>query len=306
MSVAASTLCSPSLVPIHGLSSTRSLAGPLPCTPAQLALHEVFHGGLGSWSLTNMVLAHLMEDTRAHSGHGGGTADDAARGAARARHAGLALLSFLRRFGGQGFDYGRDAVSVRLGGCVRREQLQGFSNPNTFLALEDPLTGERRGLRRARWTPVAGSELGACCACALPLGRMLPPCRQQPDVTALRWRCACPHTITCLSLLPQRSTDPPVPLALINPPRPRGRRRLPPHGGRRGSLWTRGCAARGRPAAHCQARTAEEGAHTGAAAAAGGRPGAGAHDGSAICRGGGGRGGGQRSGGAGCSRRRRR
>jgi len=86
-----------------------------------------------------MVLAHLLEEAR-HVG----AQHAAAGGPAAASHAGLALLSFLRRFSGQGeaFVYSRDAVSVRLGGCVSQMQLPyGFARPDCFLVLEDPLTG---------------------------------------------------------------------------------------------------------------------------------------------------------------------
>ena len=38
----------------------RPLVMVLKCMLKQRSLHEVFHGGLGSWSLTNMAIAHLQ------------------------------------------------------------------------------------------------------------------------------------------------------------------------------------------------------------------------------------------------------
>ena len=99
----------------------------------QLGLHEVYLGGLGSWSLTNMVLAHLLEESAAPP----------APGSQPYGAAGKALLAFLQRFSGRGaFDYSRHAVSVRMGGCINRAALGlGFAQAGTFLVLEDPLTG---------------------------------------------------------------------------------------------------------------------------------------------------------------------
>jgi hypothetical protein len=109
----------------------------------QINLQDVSQGGLGSWSLTNMCLAHLMEERRA--GSSGAAADGPTPSL------GACLLSFLRRFSGApgaAFDYAQHAVSVRLGGCVARAALPGghaFARPNTFFVLEDPLTGGADG-----------------------------------------------------------------------------------------------------------------------------------------------------------------
>lgn len=94
------------------------------------------------------VLAHLMEESKS-------TAQDQHTQHAHQQHAsaadsaGRALLSFVKRFGGRGFDFENEAVSVRLGGCVSRDALPGgrlgFSKANTFLVLEDPLTGQGSG-----------------------------------------------------------------------------------------------------------------------------------------------------------------
>lgn len=103
--------------------------------PLQLNLHEVYNGGLGSWSLLNMALAHLADEAS--------TTPRGAPPTLAARNPGAALLAFLRRFSGVGaFDYGRHAIALRLGGLVDQAALgPAFAKHTAFLVLEDPLTG---------------------------------------------------------------------------------------------------------------------------------------------------------------------
>ncbi|WIA23026.1 hypothetical protein OEZ86_009941 [Tetradesmus obliquus] len=88
-------------------------------------LNEVANGGISSFALTNMVLAHIMDELR----DGNDVFD-----------LGETLYSFLVRFGDD-FDVHRDAVSVQLGGCVARSQLSHLGDSSGRLILEDPLTG---------------------------------------------------------------------------------------------------------------------------------------------------------------------
>ncbi|KIY94997.1 poly(a) polymerase [Monoraphidium neglectum] len=108
-------------------------------------LNEVANGGLSSYSLTLMVLAHLQEEIKA-----GNDVFDL----------GEALYSFLVRYGEE-FDYGADAVSVASGGVVPKMALGGGSyysmSSDSFdddeggggggrsardrLMVDDPLTG---------------------------------------------------------------------------------------------------------------------------------------------------------------------
>eukprot|EP00878_Enallax_costatus_P008207 GHUV01008580.1.p1 GENE.GHUV01008580.1~~GHUV01008580.1.p1 ORF type:complete len:544 (+),score=136.06 GHUV01008580.1:826-2457(+) len=90
-------------------------------------LNEVANGGISSFSLTNMVLAHLMDELR--DGHD-------------IFDLGETLYGFLLRFGDE-FDVRREAVSVSLGGCVQRSELHHLDTDaeRERLLLEDPLTG---------------------------------------------------------------------------------------------------------------------------------------------------------------------
>lgn len=90
-------------------------------------LNEVANGGLSSFSITNMVLAHILQELQ----EGRDVYD-----------LGEALYGFLLRFGEE-FDVRQDAVSVAMGGCVPRSDLSHLadSGPRERLLLEDPLTG---------------------------------------------------------------------------------------------------------------------------------------------------------------------
>lgn len=103
-------------------------------------LNEVATGGLSSYSLTNMVLAHLMEELK----DGRDIYD-----------LGEALYGFLVRYGEE-FDYESDAVAVQMGGIIPKLALQRDRayNPGTNapmymegyplhdrIMIEDPLTG---------------------------------------------------------------------------------------------------------------------------------------------------------------------
>ncbi|GFR52957.1 hypothetical protein Agub_g15630, partial [Astrephomene gubernaculifera] len=90
-------------------------------------LGEVASGGLSSYGLTYMTLAHLMEEAK----RGSDPTD-----------LGALLHSLLRRFGRR-FDCGRMAVSVRHGGLVPKAALAGGSHvehPDRIVTI-DPLTG---------------------------------------------------------------------------------------------------------------------------------------------------------------------
>lgn len=89
----------------------------------QHGLNEVATGGLGGYSLANLVLGHLQEEQkkRQHTGH-----------------LGLMLLRFLDRFG-QEFDYRYDCVSVQHGGIVTKMEF-GYPEDGK-LAVRDALTG---------------------------------------------------------------------------------------------------------------------------------------------------------------------
>jgi hypothetical protein len=148
----------------------------------QRGLGDVALGGLGSWSLANMVIAHLMVRAR-----GGAAAADGVRVLAhryvrsssarheahtllcprraacvclvrqeedsaggQVEHAGRMLVSFLRRFGVD-WAINVDAVAVAQGGVVPRASLaEAPGKPfggRDRLALKDPLTGVRCALR---------------------------------------------------------------------------------------------------------------------------------------------------------------
>jgi hypothetical protein len=111
-------------------------------------------GGLGSWSVTNMVLAHLMEEARARG--------------PRAPNLGAALLGFFRRFSGAAgapFDYN---WHVRFGVCMGVARWwvffqAGAGSPpppaaETALAYASPRAAGRlrRARRLCRARPAAG------------------------------------------------------------------------------------------------------------------------------------------------------
>ncbi|KAK9842314.1 hypothetical protein WJX81_006101 [Elliptochloris bilobata] len=89
-------------------------------------LHEVATGGLGAYSLVNMLVAHLMLDAK----EGGAPGDW-----------GRLLLGFLERFGRR-FDYDVQAVAVGRGGIVPKAAVpMASARDSTRLCVEDPLTG---------------------------------------------------------------------------------------------------------------------------------------------------------------------
>jgi len=114
-------------------------------------LNDVATGGIGSFALVNMILAHLLEEERAAgaggaaaAGGGNGSGKRAgapsaaapspssppapAAGAAVCEDLGEALYGFLLRFGdGYDFDYGRDAVAVAHGGVVPKSRIRSLS-----------------------------------------------------------------------------------------------------------------------------------------------------------------------------------
>ncbi|KAL6759735.1 hypothetical protein V8C86DRAFT_1243488 [Haematococcus lacustris] len=87
-------------------------------------LNEVASGGLSSYGLTYMVLAHLMEE-----GRQGRDVEDL----------GLMLLSFFRRYG-CAYDTHSQVVSVKDGGIVGRNLASHYRNMDRICCL-DPLTG---------------------------------------------------------------------------------------------------------------------------------------------------------------------
>lgn len=94
----------------------------------QSNLGDVSTGGLGSWSLANMAIAHLQAEEGA-----GGLVD----------HAGHMLFSFLRRYGND-WNLDTDAVAVAQGGVVASASLATAAGPFARpgkLAVKDPLTG---------------------------------------------------------------------------------------------------------------------------------------------------------------------
>ncbi|KAG1665929.1 hypothetical protein FOA52_004518 [Chlamydomonas sp. UWO 241] len=102
-------------------------------------LNDVATGGLSSYSLCHMVIAHLLEEMK-----NGGEVEDL----------GETLYCLLLRYGEE-FDYERDAVSVRMGGIVPKGTLpfamdsarfaasmQSMSSMQSMrLSVDCPLTG---------------------------------------------------------------------------------------------------------------------------------------------------------------------
>ncbi|KXZ52970.1 hypothetical protein GPECTOR_8g342 [Gonium pectorale] len=90
-------------------------------------LAEVVSGGLSSYGLTYMVMAHLMEESR----RGSDPSD-----------LGALLHSLLRRFG-RSFDCRLMAVSVRDGGLVPKASIGGYDHVDhgDRIVTIDPLTG---------------------------------------------------------------------------------------------------------------------------------------------------------------------
>ncbi|KAJ9507932.1 hypothetical protein QJQ45_021174 [Haematococcus lacustris] len=84
-------------------------------------LNDVAQGGLSSYSLCNMVIAHLQEELKS-----GRDIFDL----------GETLYAFMLRYGEE-FDYGNDAVSVGLGGIVAKKVL-GHSLEGARLAVNSP------------------------------------------------------------------------------------------------------------------------------------------------------------------------
>lgn len=91
---------------------------------AQNKLNDVSIGGLGGWSLINMVIAHLQMELKAGN---------------PLTNYGQLLHSFLRRYG-RDFDVLAEAVSVRGGGIIRKGA-DDYYKQESKLLLFDPLTG---------------------------------------------------------------------------------------------------------------------------------------------------------------------
>jgi non-canonical poly(A) RNA polymerase PAPD5/7 len=124
-------------------------------------LNNTARGGLSSYSLCNMVIAHLMEEARA-SRHQQQTWD-----------LGELLYSFLLRYGRE-FDYRHAAVSVRSGGLVAKRGLGIVADMDApaRLSVDCPISGEgprliRPELRRLN-KPARGFELKGCTCCPPP------------------------------------------------------------------------------------------------------------------------------------------
>ncbi|GLC45906.1 hypothetical protein PLESTF_000711000 [Pleodorina starrii] len=111
---------------VSSFPALRPLVLVLKCYMRELDLGEVAKGGLSSYGLTYMVMAHLMEESR--------------RGA-DSTDLGSLLHSLLRRYG-RSFDMATMAVSVRDGGLVPRSQLlcDNASHYDRIVTI-DPLTG---------------------------------------------------------------------------------------------------------------------------------------------------------------------
>ena len=130
-------------------------------------LNEVFSGGLSSYSLVNMVIAHLQcEGFRAHGVAEAGRAPASSaiinsmgmmqeqgdfarlieRGVDQSHDLGCLLLSFLRRFGSI-FNYHEEAVSVSSGGIVRKpsgwKRDRKRDGNQLALGIEDPQQAHR-------------------------------------------------------------------------------------------------------------------------------------------------------------------
>ncbi|KAF5839343.1 hypothetical protein DUNSADRAFT_1027 [Dunaliella salina] len=97
-------------VQARALPPMRALVLVLKCYLKSLGLNEVATGGLSSYSLCNMVIAHLQEELKA-----GRDIYDL----------GESLYAFLLRYGEE-FDYETEAVSVASGGIVSKRAL-GFA-----------------------------------------------------------------------------------------------------------------------------------------------------------------------------------
>uniref|UniRef100_A0A7R9V042 Poly(A) RNA polymerase mitochondrial-like central palm domain-containing protein n=1 Tax=Chlamydomonas euryale TaxID=1486919 RepID=A0A7R9V042_9CHLO len=100
-----------------------------------LGLADVATGGLGSYSLCNMVLAHLQEELKA-----GRDIFDL----------GESLYSFLLRYSAE-FDYERDAVSVRCGGVVPRDVLKCGADGMGFVGDGGGARRYGAGMETLRW-----------------------------------------------------------------------------------------------------------------------------------------------------------
>lgn len=102
-------------------------------------LNNTANGGLSSYSLTNMVVAHLMEEARAEGQQPTGNL-------LAPCDLGELLYSFLLRFGRE-FDYRRDAVSVRSGGLVAKRGLGFIRDPEApvRLSVDCPIAGAEAG-----------------------------------------------------------------------------------------------------------------------------------------------------------------
>jgi non-canonical poly(A) RNA polymerase PAPD5/7 len=123
-------------------------------------LNDVATGGLGSFALVNMIVAHLLEEEKAAAGGGGAgkRAAAAASSSSASEDLGEALYGFLLRYGdGYDFDYGRDAVAVAHGGVVAKATLRGLTvggggsgsgsdSPAVFTTLSSPASSSLDGL----------------------------------------------------------------------------------------------------------------------------------------------------------------
>ena len=90
---------------------------------AQRQLNEVFTGGVGSYALVNLIIAHLQTEQKRSL-----EADDL----------GYTLLSFLHRYGCS-LDYQLQAVSVARGGIVARTCIEGVKPAQEGkIFIEDP------------------------------------------------------------------------------------------------------------------------------------------------------------------------
>lgn len=127
----------------------------LKCYLKQKSLNEVAYGGLGGYSLTNMVLAYCIEQRR-------NSRPDL--------DTGVLLLGFLEHFGYH-FDYTRYAVSSRRGELMRKTVLEketfdiirntegweGRTNGKPKLFIEDPLTYRNLSRGTTRFPEVQAS-----------------------------------------------------------------------------------------------------------------------------------------------------
>eukprot|EP00884_Botryococcus_braunii_P007183 jgi/Botrbrau1/16466/Bobra.0142s0060.2 len=121
---------------VQGMPPLRALVLFLKALLKEAGLNEVYMGGLSSYSVTLMVISHLLQSgyqlvrecgLPAHLPQPGGASSDC----------GNLLIGFLERFG-RHFNYEKQAVSVERGGFMMKEESWRNRERAFALAIEDP------------------------------------------------------------------------------------------------------------------------------------------------------------------------